>query len=84
MSEAEAAPYIAQALLTQKRGEQANEELKRLRTAAKVEYVGEYAKTVAATQPENQPAAKAAPAKPADTAKKDDASAIDKGLSGLK
>jgi hypothetical protein len=84
MSEAEAAPYIAQALLTQKRGEQANEELKRLRTAAKVEYVGEYAKTAAATPPEDQSAAKAAPAKPADTAKKDDASAIDKGLTGLK
>jgi EpsD family peptidyl-prolyl cis-trans isomerase len=84
MSEAEAAPYIAQALLTQKRGEQANEELKRLRTTAKVEYVGEYAKSVAATQPEDQHAAKSAPAKPADTAKKDDASAIDKGLTGLK
>ena len=84
MSEAEAAPYIAQALLTQKRGEQASEELKRLRTAAKVDYVGEYAKTAAASPPDAQAAAQAAPAKPAEPAKKDDASAIDKGLSGLK
>lgn len=86
MSEPEAAPYIAQALLTQKRGEQANEELKRLRTASKVEYVGEYAKAAPqaqAQQPEGQPAAKAQAAKPAEAAK-NDASSIDKGLSGLK
>lgn len=84
MSEPEAAPYIAQALLTQKRGEQATEEVKRLRTAAKVEYVGEYAKPAAQAQPEGQPAAKAEPAKkPADTAK-NDTSSIDKGLTGLK
>jgi len=86
MSEPEAAPYIAQALLTQKRGEQANEELKRLRTASKVEYVGEYAKAAPqaqAQQPEGQPAAKAQAVKPAEAAK-NDASSIDKGLSGLK
>lgn len=86
MSEPEAAPYIAQALLTQKRGEQASEELKRLRTASKVEYVGEYAKAAPqaqAQQPEAQPAAKAPPSKPAE-AGKNDASSIDKGLSGLK
>jgi EpsD family peptidyl-prolyl cis-trans isomerase len=77
MSEAEAAPYIAQALLTQKRGEQAAEEVKKLRTAAKVEYEGEFAHTAAA-------APKAAPeAKKTETAKSD-SSVIDKGLSGLK
>lgn len=84
MSEPEAAPYIAQALLTQKRGEQANEEVKRLRTAAKVEYVGEYAKPVAQVDGAGKPAAKAAPAaKPAEAAK-NEAVSIDKGLSGLK
>jgi hypothetical protein len=84
MSEPEAAPYIAQALLTQKRSEQASEEIKRLRTAAKVEYVGEYAKTAAApAQPEAQAEKKPEPAKAADAAKSD-ASSIDKGLSGLK
>ena len=95
MSEAEAAPYIAQALLTQKRGEQANEEIKRLRTAAKVEYVGEYAKTASASKPEGgaqadtKASAKAdakagAPTKDAKQDAKNDASLIDKGLTGLK
>jgi EpsD family peptidyl-prolyl cis-trans isomerase len=83
MSEAEAAPYIAQALLTQKRGEQAGEELKRLRTAAKVEYVGEYAKAAAAPATDAQATAKPAPAKPAENAKSD-STLIDKGLTGLK
>lgn len=85
MSEPEAAPYIAQALVTQKRGEQAGEEIKRLRTAAKVEYVGEYAKADTATA-DAQPATEA-PAKPkADVAQpaKGDANVIDKGLTGLK
>lgn len=50
LSEPEAAPYIVQVLVTQKRGEQANEEVKRLRTAAKVEYVGDYAKTASAAE----------------------------------
>lgn len=84
MSEPEAAPYIAQALLTQKRGEQASEELKRLRTAAKVEYVGDYAKAAEApAKSEAAPAAKAEAPKAADTAK-NDSSHIDKGLTGLK
>jgi EpsD family peptidyl-prolyl cis-trans isomerase len=84
MSEPEAAPYIAQALLTQKRGEQASQEIKRLRTAAKVEYVGEYAKTAEApAKTDGAPAAKAEAPKAADTAK-NDSSHIDKGLTGLK
>lgn len=89
MSEPEAAPYIAQALATQKRGEQATEEIKRLRTTAKVEYVGEYAKTAAAPAqaqeqaPAKTEAAKTEAAKPADAAKSDSA-LIDKGLTGLK
>ncbi len=82
MSEPEAAPYIAQALLTQKRGQQAGEEIKRLRTAAKVEYVGEYAKTAsAAPQPEAAPKPDAAKAAKPD---KPDSNVIDKGLTGLK
>lgn len=84
MSEPEAAPYIAQALLTQKRGAQATEELKRLRTSAKVEYVGEYSKAAAApAQPEAQARAKSEAEKPAGSAK-NDATLIDKGLTGLK
>jgi len=83
MSEAEAAPYIAQALLTQKRGEQATEEIKRLRTAAKVEYVGEYSKQDAAESAPPTAAAQPGAPKPPETAK-NDASLIDKGLTGLK
>lgn len=83
MSEAEAAPYIAQALVTQKRGEQATQEIKRLRTEAKVEYVGEYATTAAAPAQPEQAAAAKPQTKAADTAK-NDASLIDKGLTGLK
>lgn len=82
MSEPEAAPYIVQALVTQKRGEAAAEEVKRLRTASTVDYVGEYAKTAGAASP-GAPEAQAA--KPADSAPaKSDASLIDKGLTGLK
>lgn len=83
MSEAEAAPYIAQALLAQKRGAQASEEIKRLRTAAKVEYVGEYSKHGAAGQDAPVAAANPEPLMPPETAK-NDASLIDKGLTGLK
>lgn len=82
MSEPEAAPYIAQALVTQRRGELAGEEVKRLRTAAKVEYVGEYANAGATAVPATDAQA-APPAEPAAPAKAD-ASVIDKGLTGLK
>lgn len=83
MSEAEAAPYIAQALLVHKRGEQANEEMKRLRTAAKIEYVGDYAKESTAESAPPTAAGKPAAPKPAETAK-NDPGLIDKGLTGLK
>jgi EpsD family peptidyl-prolyl cis-trans isomerase len=82
MSEPEAAPYIAQALVTQRRGVQASEEIQRLRTTAKVEYVGDYAKAADAAPADAQDAAKSDAPK-ADTAK-GDAELIDKGLTGLK
>jgi hypothetical protein len=86
LSEPEAAPYIAQVLVSQKRGEQANEEIKRLRTAAKVEYVGDYGKQASAASTPPAAEAKQQAAPPAREAAKTEkeSNLIDKGLSGLK
>lgn len=76
-----AKPVIEQFLLNQRKGELAQGEVKKLRDAAKVEYMGEFtAPAPAAAAPAAPAAPAAAPAAPADAA----GSAVDKGLSGLK
>jgi EpsD family peptidyl-prolyl cis-trans isomerase len=66
-------------LSNQKRTQLATAEVKQLRSAAKVEYVGEFAKGAADAAAAEAPAPKA----PAEKAK-DDKNSIEKGLSGLK
>lgn len=75
VTEDKAAPAIERFLLNQKRKELAEAEVKKLRDAAKIEYVGAFADAGAAAP------ATAAPAQPA---AKPDAGFVDKGLSGLK
>jgi len=76
VTEDKAAPAIERFLLNQKRNELAQAELKKLRDAAKIEYVGAFADAGASA-----PAPAAAPAQPQ---AKPDAGFVDKGLSGLK
>jgi EpsD family peptidyl-prolyl cis-trans isomerase len=90
LSESESTPYIEQMLWNQRRAEFAANELKKLRTQAKVEYVGDYAPQVAKAQSPSTPqdsaqqaAAQPAAAKSAQPAK-EDTSFIDKALTGLK
>jgi hypothetical protein len=73
----QAAPFIEQYLVNQKKLELARAEVKQLRDAAKIEYVGIFAEDAAA-----KPAADPKPvnAGPADATK----SAIDKGIAGLR
>jgi hypothetical protein len=78
VAEDKAAPAIERFLLNQKRKELAEAEVKKLRDAAKIEYVGAFA-DAGADAP--APAATAQPAKPE---AKPDAGFVDKGLSGLK
>lgn len=73
-----AKPVIEQFLLNQRKGELAQGEVKKLRDAAKVEYMGEF------TAPAPAAAAPAAPAAPAAAPADAAGSAVDKGLSGLK
>ena len=89
MDEKAARPYIEQFLKNKKRGETAEQEMKQLRTVAKIEYQGDFIKTSQQTPPaapesktttsvvsnEDAPSAKA-------TAKDQDV--INKGLSELK
>lgn len=87
----QATPFIEQFLINQKRSELASAEVKKLRTAAKIEYVGDFAKTEVPAKTATEaskadaaaaPAPAAAPAAPAGeaTAEKH----IDKGVAGLK
>jgi EpsD family peptidyl-prolyl cis-trans isomerase len=85
MSEKDAEPFISRFLSGQKRSELASNELKQLRTVAKLEYVGDFAKkkddATAAAPAAVKAAAKEVVAKePA----KSDAGSMDKALSGLK
>jgi hypothetical protein len=76
LNEQEATPYIEQFLQNQLRGKFAEKELKQLRTAAKVEYVGDYA---------NRPAAAAAPAPAVPvTGTTPTGDFVGRGLSGMK
>lgn len=78
LSEKEAAPLIERALLNQRRAELAAAEVKQLRAAAKVEYVGDYSKVAVPAAD-----AKATPPSSPNQEEKQDNSAIDKGLGGL-
>jgi|SRR5262245_23734435 len=79
LSEKEATPAIERFLLNRKRGDIAADEMKRLRAAAKVEYVGDFGKLAGAA-----PAAASLAEPPAKQEAKEDKSFIDKGLTGLK
>jgi EpsD family peptidyl-prolyl cis-trans isomerase len=78
MDEKGATPFIEQFLFNKLRAEAVDKEVKSLREKAKVEYVGEFAQAPATPAATPKPAEVAQPQQPAS------ASAIDKGLSGLK
>lgn len=87
ISEAQAKPAIERLLQNQKRQEAAKQELARLKTAAKIEYLGEFAEAgkEPAAAKEAAPVAKAPAATSKETAPADASSdAISKGISGLK
>lgn len=84
----QAKPAIEQYLTVERRREFAQKELKNLRAAAKIEYIGKFAEKAAsapASAPESIATAPTAASAPADTASAGlDANALNKGLSGLK
>lgn len=83
----QAKPAIEQYLTVERRREFAQKELKALRAAAKIEYIGKFAEKAAsgAAAQTAAPAAAAAPSTAESTATTNiDASAMNKGLSGLK
>jgi len=81
LTQEQSVPYIEQYLHNRKRLEVSNEEMKRLRTAAKIEYVGDFQKRDAAATP----APAATPAEPANPETKSDASESEEALQrGLK
>ena len=86
VTEAQAKPAIERLLQTQKRQETAKRELDTLKTAAKIEYLGEFVDAGKEPQP-NKEAASGTPQAPAATSNKGPATppsdAISKGISGL-
>lgn len=80
LTEEQSKPYIEQFLQNRSKLELSNEEMKRLRTAAKIEYVGDFAKKEGAGQ--QQPAEAPKPAPQSGASSNDDS--INKGLQGLK
>ena len=85
IDEAKAMPMIEQYLTTRKREELARAEVKRLREAAKIEFVGDFTKLAQADVPADVPAAAATAAKPeAAVVSTGAASAVDKGVAGLR
>ncbi|WP_411018625.1 hypothetical protein, partial [Salmonella sp. s29873] len=82
----QAKPAIEQFLTTERRREFVKNEIKNLRTAAKVDYIGKFAEkpasgaVAAASTPAPAPAEAPASAAPGGL----DATALNKGLSGLK
>lgn len=93
MDQQAATPFIEQFLMNQKKVETSNRELKQLREQAKIDYLGDFAKTESTAKSE-VPAAKAPavaavapPAAPVRTpvaAAVPNASALEKGVAGLK
>lgn len=82
LDEAAAKPFIEQYLTNQRRSEIAGAEIKQLRDKAKIEYMGDFAKSdppVAATPAALQDPPAAAPEAPPTVGK-----ALEKGISGLK
>lgn len=93
VDEAAAKPRIQQFLQNQRNGKAVAEEMKKLKEAAKIELVGDFAKPAAtpaaqpaatAAAPAATPAAEPAPAPAATGTEKPVASAIEKGVAGLK
>lgn len=93
LTEQQAVPYIEQYLRNRERLKLSEDEMKRLRIAAKIEYVGEFAalqneQPAGAQAPAEQPPATPAPAGTAEQAagqgKSGNQEAIEKGLKGLK
>jgi EpsD family peptidyl-prolyl cis-trans isomerase len=85
LDEAKAAPLIEQYLTTRKRDDLARAEVKRLREAAKIEYVGDFTKLAALATPvaaEANPAV--AESKPAAAAATTGGAVVDKGVAGLR
>jgi EpsD family peptidyl-prolyl cis-trans isomerase len=84
----QAKPIIEQYLLTERRREAAQKEVKALREAAKIEYLGKFAeKSAAAASGASAPGASSVTepvTAPASAASGIDADALSKGLSGLK
>ncbi|MBI5926421.1 MAG: peptidyl-prolyl cis-trans isomerase, EpsD family [Aquabacterium sp.] len=82
----QAKPAIEQYLTVERRREFAQKELKALRTAAKVEYIGKFAnKPASGAAAASAATAPAAPSTPAESASDGiDPNALNKGLSGLK
>ena len=71
-----ATPYVEQFLMNQKKGEVSNREIKQLREQARIEFVGEFAKTDAPVAVVAKPVAD----KPVDKSP----TAMEKGVAGLK
>jgi EpsD family peptidyl-prolyl cis-trans isomerase len=81
VDEARATPLIEQFLGTRKRDELARAEVKHLRETAKIEYVGDFAKLADMKMPDAAPVAAAASDVSAVSAP---ASAVDRGVAGLR
>jgi hypothetical protein len=81
LNEEQAQPFIEQFLQNRERLKLSEDEMKRLRSAAKIEYVSEFSKLEQTTP--TRPAA-AQPAAPVAPGEKDGESVLDKGLQKLK
>lgn len=84
VDEAAAKPRIQQFLQNERNGKVIAEEMKKLKEAAKIEYVGDFAKLAAAPADTKPAAAPAAPSAPQESAAAPVAGALEKGIAGLK
>lgn len=86
LDEKRAEPFIERFLANKKRIELAEQQMKQLRTAAAIEYMGDFAKQNTAAAPSAAAPSAAPTAQPAaaPAAPPSDKNAIEKGLSGLK